>query len=65
MPRFPIAIEDGWGGVAIIGATDLGHVYIDVSDSVSLNAERREAFAQAWVAACHEADRQAGAVNGG
>lgn len=63
---FPVTIKDSDGDPLEI-AVEGGIVYIDGGEtSVSLfafAATEREAFAQAWIAACHEADRQ-GAPDG-
>lgn len=64
-PGFPVTIrgdDGGWVRVepgSFEGAP--GSVWIRTSIlGVSLDAEQCEAFAQAWIAACHEADRRAG-----
>lgn len=61
VPDFPIVIEDYDGDTVAIDLTSSGCVSITTpGPGVYLGADQREAFAQAWVAACHEADRQAG-----
>lgn len=64
-PWMPVAV-DGEGGRVTMFA-DGGHVGICAShgDYVYLDAAQREEFAQAWIAACHEADRRLGAMNAG
>lgn len=63
MPEFPVTITDYDGDTVQVGVTPTGKVTIYTPDAgVFLDAEQREEFAQAWAAACHEADRQAGAV---
>lgn len=59
---FPVTIKDSDGDPLEI-AVEGGIVYIDGgANGASLfafAATERETFAQAWIAACHEADRQA------
>ena len=67
MPDFPITVTDSHGNELDI-TPEAGVVYIDtVRAEPPLFAfgsdDRREAFAQAWIAACHAADRQ-GASDG-
>jgi hypothetical protein len=59
---FPVTITDDDGDAIEVdlGMTDPTEVYIRTSrDGVLFNAAQREELAQALVAACHEADRQA------
>ena len=63
MPDFPITVTDSHGNELDI-TPEAGVVYIDtVRGDPPLFAfgsdGRREAFAQAWIAACHAADEQA------
>jgi hypothetical protein len=69
MPEFPVKILDGDGGWVLVepgafeGAPE--KVWIRTGPmGAALDAAGREELAQALVAACHEADRQAGAVSG-
>jgi hypothetical protein len=62
VPRFPVTVRDSHGNELDITAEG-GVVYLDtVRGDPPLfafgNDERREAFAQAWIAACHKADDQ-------
>ena len=62
MPDFPITVTDSHGNELDI-TPEAGVVYIDtVRGDPPLFAfgsdDRREAFAQAWIAACHAADEQ-------
>ena len=57
--RFPVVIADDYGGMVEIDTGPPGDVSIFTSPQEAfLNAAQREEFAQAWIAACHEADRQ-------
>jgi hypothetical protein len=63
VPDFPITVRDSYGNELDITAEG-GVVYLDtVRGDPPLfafgNDERREALAQAWIAACHKADDQA------
>lgn len=62
--EFTVTVKDSDGDEMEIGA-EKGIVYIDGGGSqiFAFAAPEREAFAQAWIAACHEADRQ-GAPDG-
>jgi hypothetical protein len=57
---FPVTITDADGDAIEITVSTSGLVAIRTTPlGVELDAAQRETFAQAWIAACHEADRQA------
>jgi hypothetical protein len=63
--EFTVIVKDRDGDEMEITAEN-GIVYLEGGDSqiFAFAFAEREAFAQAWIAACHEADRQARLARG-